>query len=80
MVAGEMVMVIFVTGSVHVELEVVVEAVEVEVVQVIAVLKGAAPHEASPSAAASKITNRRLFTAPLYSTLDIPNAFGSLAT
>lgn len=55
-VAGEMVMLMLATGSVHVELEVVLVAVEVLLVQVIAVLTGAAPQEVSASTAISAAT------------------------
>jgi len=50
--AGEIVTLMFVTGSVQVEVDVVLEEVDVFVVQVTAVLAGAAPHELRPSAAA----------------------------
>lgn len=50
-VAGEIVMLMFVTGSVHVEVDVVLDEVDVVLVQVIAVLAGAAPQEVSASAA-----------------------------
>jgi hypothetical protein len=65
-VAGEIVTLMFVTGSVHVEMDVVVEEVDVEVVQTTAVL-GAAdpPHEAMPKTAQTKIKGRRRFIAPL---------------
>ena len=59
-VAGEMVMLMFVTGSVHVEVEVVLEAVEVVLVQVIAVLAGAAPQEVSARAAINAAKGRTI--------------------
>jgi hypothetical protein len=74
-VAGEIVTLIFVAGSVQVEVEVVVEEVVVVVVQVTAVLADAALwHEARPNTAMSKPKNMRRFTAPLSSLFEIPNA------
>lgn len=46
-VAGEIVMLMFVTGSVHVDVDVVLVEVDVVLVQVMAVLAGAAPQEVS---------------------------------
>jgi hypothetical protein len=64
-VAGEIVTLMFVTGSVHVEMDVVVEEVDVEVVQTTAVLGGAdPPHEARPNMAQTNIKGRRRFIAP----------------
>jgi hypothetical protein len=79
-VAGEMVTLIFVTGSVHVDVEVVAEVVEVVVVHVTPVLVAAFLHEAKPERAMSKTKNRRRFTAPLSSLFEIPNAYGSAST
>jgi hypothetical protein len=79
-VAGEIVTLIFVTGSVQVEVEVVADVVEVLVVQVTAVLAGAWWHEARAGRAASKTKNRRRFTAPLCSPFEIPNTYGSAST
>jgi hypothetical protein len=65
-VAGEIVTLIFVTGSVHVDVEVVDDEVEDVVVQVTAVLAGAAPQEVRLNAATSKIARTmKRFTAPL---------------
>ena len=79
-VAGEIVTLIFVTGSVHVEVEVAVEEVEVLVVQVTAVLAGALWHEAALNTAMSEPKNRRRFTAPLASFFEIPNPYSSVST
>jgi hypothetical protein len=78
-VEGEIVTLIFVTGSVHVDVEVVVEVVEVVVVHVTAVLVAAEPQETRPKGAMSKIKNRRRFTAPLSSLFEISNIFGSVS-
>jgi len=53
-----------VTGSVQVEVEVVVELVEVVVVQVTAVLAGAAPQDTRLAAGASNAKPSRSLTAP----------------
>ena len=58
-VAGEIVMLMLVTGSVQVEVDVVLVDVEVVEVHVIAVLAGAAPQEVRPSPAASTRTGAR---------------------
>src|ERR1700732_1704514 len=72
-VEGEIVTLIFVTGSVQVEVEVVAEVVDVEVVQVTAVLVAACLQEARPNKAMSEINSRRRFTAPLCSLFGIPD-------
>jgi hypothetical protein len=59
-----MVTLMFVVGSVQVDVEVVVEVEEVEVLQEMAVLAGAAPQDAIPSAPTSRRKRRRRFTAP----------------
>ena len=53
-VEGEIVTLIFVTGSVHVDVEVAVEVVVVLVVQVTAVLVAVEPQEAKPNRAMSE--------------------------
>jgi hypothetical protein len=63
-VAGEIVTLMLVTGSVQVETEVDVELVGVLVVQVIAVLTGAAPQETRLAAAPSNAKTSSSFTAP----------------
>jgi len=78
-VAGEIVTLMFVTGSVHVDVEVVVEEVEVLVVHVTAVLVGVEPHEARPKREVSRMNNRRRFTAPLSSLFDIPDKYASVS-
>jgi hypothetical protein len=78
-VEGEIVTLMFVTGSVHVEVEVVVEEVEVLVVHVTAVLVAVEPHEARPEREVSRINNRRRFTAPLSSLFDIPGKYASVS-
>jgi hypothetical protein len=74
-VAGEIVTLILVNGSVHVDTEDVVELDEAVVVQVTAVLAGAAPQEVRPNVAMpmSETRNRRRFTAPLFSLFQIPD-------
>ena len=79
-VAGEIVTLIFVTGSVQVDVEVVAELVVVLVVQVTAVLAGAAPQEDKPKRATSKTRKRRRFTATLYSLFYISDPYGSAST
>lgn len=79
-VAGEIVTLIFVTGSVHVEVEVVAEVVVVLVVHVTAVLAAAWWQEVSPNRAMSETKNRRRFTAPLSSLFEIPNTYGCVST
>lgn len=81
-VAGEIVTLIFVTGSVHVDVEVVVEVVEVVVVHVTAVLVAVEPQEVRPKTEMppSKTKNRRRFTAPLSSLFEIPDAYASVST
>jgi hypothetical protein len=54
--------------------------VEVDVVQVIVVLVGAAPHEVRTKRAADKIKRERYFTAPLSLQSEIPNTFDSAST
>lgn len=79
-----MVTLIFVTGSVQVEVavvvveEVAVEEVEVVVVvvHVMAVLAGAAPQEVRPSKTPSKTNTKRPFSAPRSSWLEICDACG----
>jgi hypothetical protein len=80
-VAGEIVTLIFVAGSVHVEVEVVAEAVEVEVVHVTAVL-GAAYllHEGKLRTAMSGAKYRKRLTAPRSSRYEIHNTCGSVST
>jgi len=80
-VAGEIVTLIFVTGSVQVDVEVVLELVELVVVHVTAVLAGAAPHEARPQTAMIKTkNNKRRLTAPLCSPFEIPDEYGSVSS
>ena len=80
-VAGAIVTLIPVTGSVHVDVEVVVEVAEVVVVvQVTAVLVAACLQEARPKRAMSKTKNERRFTVPLSSLFEIPNSYGSVST
>jgi hypothetical protein len=79
-VAGEIVTLMLVTGSVQVLVELFVAVVDVEVVQVIAVLVGAAPHEASASRTTGKIISERYFTAPLPLLIEFPNSFDSAST
>jgi hypothetical protein len=79
-VAGEIVTLIFVTGSVHVDVELVLEEVEVVVVQVMAVLAGAAPQEFRPRSAATASNGRKRFTAPRPSLLEFPAARCCTAT
>jgi hypothetical protein len=79
-VAGAIVTLIFVSGSVQVDVEVVVEAVEVEVVHVTAVLVVACLQEARPKRAMSKTKNRRRFTVPLSSLFEIPHSYSSVST
>jgi hypothetical protein len=68
-VAGEIVTLIFVTGSVHVDVEVVAEVVDVVVVHVTAVLGALYPQEVRPERATpiSKAKNKWRFTAHLSS-------------
>jgi hypothetical protein len=70
----------FVTGSVHVEVAVDVEEVDVVVVQVIAVLAGGAPQEVRPKKAMTATKNRRRFTEPLSSLFEIPETCSSAST
>jgi len=79
-VAGEIVTLIFVAGSVHVDVVVAVEVVEVVEVHVTAVLGALEPQEARPKRAVSKTKNRRCFTAPLYSLFEIPDKYDSVST
>jgi hypothetical protein len=79
-VEGEIVTLIFVTGSVHVDVEVVAEVVDVLDVQVTAVLVVACLQEAKPNRAMSKTRNGRRFTATLCSLFEIPDAYGSVST
>lgn len=79
-VAGEIVTLILVTGSVHVDVEVVAELVEVEVVHVTAVL-GAAYllHDGKLRRAISGAKYRKCFTAPRSLRYEIQNACGSVS-
>lgn len=74
-----MVMLIFITGSVHVDVEVELEAAEV-VVHVIAVLGALYPQEFRPKRATSQAKNRRRFTAPLSLLFEIYNPYGFAST
>ncbi len=67
METGEIVTEIPVTGSVHDEEEAELAVVEVVVVQVTAVLAGAAPQEDKLTAARIKRNRERRFTAQLFS-------------
>jgi hypothetical protein len=80
-VAGEIVTLIFVTGSVHVDVEVVAEEVEVDVVHVTAVL-GAAYllHEGKLRMAMRGAKYRKRLTAPRSSRYEFQNACGSIST
>jgi hypothetical protein len=64
-VEGEIVTLIFVTGSVQVDVVVLVELVAVVVVHTIAVLAGAAPQEVRVKRAMSTIKNTRWFAASI---------------
>jgi hypothetical protein len=79
-VAGEMVTLMLFTGSVQVFVELLLAVVEVETVQVTAVLTGAAPQDARPKTAMNNTKNRRSFTAPLSCLFDIPNPCDCLTT
>jgi hypothetical protein len=81
-VAGEIVTVIPVTGSVHEEEEVVVEVVEVVVVHTTAVLTGAAYlwHEIRLNRLIMSAKTGRRFTAPLSLASCMPIYCGSVAT
>jgi hypothetical protein len=73
-------MLMLVTGSVQVDVEVVVEAAEVVFVQVIAVLTGAEPQEIRPKAAASETRKqKRRLMAPLSSLSEIAKPYNSLS-
>jgi hypothetical protein len=80
-VAGEIVTLMFVTGSVQVDVELVLVVLAVVVVQVTAVLAGAAPQEVSARPATSASTGAsngpsvrpRRFTAPLLPLIEIRN-------
>ena len=78
--AGEIVTLMLVTGSVQVLVELFVAVVDVEVVQVIAVLTGAAPHEVRPIRTTDKTKRERDFTAPLSLQIEFPNTFDSAST
>jgi hypothetical protein len=79
-VAGEIVIVIPVVGSVHDEDEEVVEVVDVVVVQLMAVLGAAALwHETSPMAPMRNARIGRRLTAPLSLTPQMPNHCSSAA-
>lgn len=69
-----------VTGSVQVFVELFDATVDVDVVQVIAVLTGAAPHELRPKSAMDKTKNERNFTAPLSWQFEIPDTFDFAST
>jgi hypothetical protein len=81
-VAGEIVTLMFVVGSVQVDVELVLVVLAVGVVQVIAVLAGAAPQEvsarpattASVGASSAPSNRRRRFTAPLLPLIEIRKA------
>ena len=60
-VAGEIVTLMFVTGSVQVDVVVVVEEVEVVVVHVTAVLVAVEPHEARPKREVSRMKQQKAF-------------------
>jgi hypothetical protein len=75
-----MVTLMLVTGSVQVLVELFEAVVDVEVVQVIAVLAGAAPHEARPKRAMDKTKKERNFTEPLSLLFEIPHTFDSAST
>lgn len=79
-VAGEMVTLMLVAGSVQVDVEDVEEVPDVVVVQVIPVLAGAWWQEVRVKRARSKGNKSGRFTAPLSSLFDVPNAFGSVST
>ncbi|MGA7796203.1 MAG: hypothetical protein WCA19_24490 [Candidatus Acidiferrales bacterium] len=78
--AGEIVTLMFVTGSVQVDVVVVVDEVEVVVVHVTAVLVAVEPHEARPKREVSSMNNRGRFTAPLSSWFDILGKYASVST
>jgi hypothetical protein len=69
-----------VTGSVQVFVELFVAVVDVEVVHVITVLTGTAPHEVRPKRAMDKTKRERNFTAPLSLQFEIPHTFDSAST
>jgi hypothetical protein len=80
-VAGAIETLMFVTGSVHVDIEVLVEVVEVVVVQVTAVLAAVYfLQEAKLRKAMSDAKYRRGFNAPLSSLFQIPNIYDSVST
>jgi len=73
-------MLIPVTGSVHVEEEAFDDVVAVVVVQVMAVVAGAAWwHETKPNAPINRAKTGRRLTAPLSSTSRIPMQYSSVA-
>jgi hypothetical protein len=79
-VTGEMLMLIRLTGSVHVEKEEFEEVVAAVVVQVMAVLTGALPHEARLNRPIIRAKSGSRFTALLSSTSWIQHDCGSLPT
>jgi len=78
-VAGEMVTLMLVTGSVQVEVELVEDVVEAVVVQVIAVLAAEWWHDGKVSRAVNSANKTRRFTAPLSLLLRIPKAYDSVS-
>lgn len=79
-VAGEIVTLMFVTGSVQVDIELLLELVKVRVVHVTAVLVGAAPQDViRPKRARNKARNRECFTAPLSLLFEIPDTYDSVS-
>jgi hypothetical protein len=75
--AGDTVTLMLVTGSVQVFVELFVAVVDVEVVQIIAVLTGTVPQDARPKTAMDKTKRARNFTPPRSVLFDIPNTFDS---
>ncbi len=75
-----MVTLMLVTGSVHVETDVELEEEDVLVVQVTAVLAGAAPQEVKPNRANEKAQNKKSFTAPLQLLFEISVASGCVSS
>jgi hypothetical protein len=75
-----MVTLMLVTGSVQVEIEALLELLDEVVVQVMAVLAGAAPQEFRPRSAATASNSRKRFTAPRPSLPEFHAARCSTAT
>ena len=79
-VAGEIVTLMLFTGSVQVFVELLLAVVEVETVQVTAVLTGATPQDARPKRAMNNTKNKRGLSAPLSSLFEIPKPCDCVTT